>query len=186
MASATSSYQAGGAQSGTYQSAPPPGYAATAQAPFVATGYAGFWRRVVAYFIDALIMCVLYIVLALVLGGTLGAILGGAEVPDDVFQRIFDSPGLAVVLQICSALMVWLYMALQESSRAQATLGKRALGCRVTDTSGNRISFGRATGRHFSKILSGLILGIGFIMVGLTQRKQGLHDKIAETLVLTV
>ena len=60
---------------------------------------------------------------------------------------------------------------------------KKALGLSVTDLSGNRIGFGRATGRYFAKILSGLILLIGFIMVAFTQRKQGLHDMLAGTLV---
>jgi uncharacterized RDD family membrane protein YckC len=56
-------------------------------------------------------------------------------------------------------------------------------GMKVTDLQGNRISFARATGRHFAKILSGMILCIGFIMVGITERKQGLHDMLAGTLV---
>ncbi|MGH9316538.1 MAG: RDD family protein, partial [Thermoanaerobaculia bacterium] len=43
---------------------------------------------------------------------------------------------------------------------------------------------GRATGRHFSKILSTLILFIGFLMVAFSEKKQGLHDRIAETLVV--
>src|SRR5208282_6521696 len=80
----------------------------------------------------------------------------------------------------------WLYEALMESSSYQATLGKMIFGMKVTDLYGNRISFGRATGRHFAKILSGMILCIGFIMVGLTERKQGLHDLLAGTLVRRV
>jgi uncharacterized RDD family membrane protein YckC len=70
-----------------------------------------------------------------------------------------------------------------ESSSYQATLGKMIFGMKVTDLYGNRISFARATGRHFAKILSGMILGIGFIMVAFTERKQGLHDLLAGTLV---
>jgi uncharacterized RDD family membrane protein YckC len=70
-----------------------------------------------------------------------------------------------------------------ESSSYQATLGKMVCGMKVTDLSGNRISFERATGRHFAKYLSGLILCIGYIMVGFTERKQGLHDLLAGTLV---
>lgn len=71
-----------------------------------------------------------------------------------------------------------------ESSAKQATLGKMALGIVVTDLEGARIGFGRATGRYFAKILSGLILGIGFLMAAFTERKQGLHDIIAGTLVV--
>lgn len=83
-----------------------------------------------------------------------------------------------------SAVVTWLYYALMESSARQATLGKMALGIIVTDIEGRRIGFGKATGRHFAKILSALILGIGFLMVAFTQRKQGLHDILAGTLVI--
>ena len=78
----------------------------------------------------------------------------------------------------------WLYEALLTSSSWQGTLGKKILNLRVTDMAGNRISFGRATGRFFGKIISGMALYIGFIMVGFTERKQGLHDLIVGTQVL--
>ena len=81
-------------------------------------------------------------------------------------------------------LVQWLYYALMESSPKQGTLGKMAIGLKVTDLSGNRISFGRATGRYFGRILSGLILDIGFLMIVFTAKKQGLHDIIAGTLVV--
>jgi uncharacterized RDD family membrane protein YckC len=71
-----------------------------------------------------------------------------------------------------------------ESSSKQATLGKMALALKVTDLQGRRISFARATGRHFAKIISGMILLIGYIMAGFTERKQALHDMIAGTLVI--
>jgi uncharacterized RDD family membrane protein YckC len=77
----------------------------------------------------------------------------------------------------------WLYEAFMESSTYQATLGKMIFGMKVTDLYGNRISFGRATGRHFAKYISFIIFCIGFIMVGFTERKQGLHDILAGTLV---
>lgn len=63
-------------------------------------------------------------------------------------------------------------------------MGKLALGIRVTDLEGRRISFPRALGRYFAKFLSAIILGVGFLMVAWTQRKQGLHDMICGTLVL--
>jgi uncharacterized RDD family membrane protein YckC len=71
-----------------------------------------------------------------------------------------------------------------ESSAKQATVGKMALGIIVTDLEGRRLGFGRATGRYFAKILSALILGIGFLMAAFTERKQGLHDMVASTLVV--
>ena len=65
-----------------------------------------------------------------------------------------------------------------------ATPGKMACGIKVTDLDGRRISFGRATGRFFGKILSTLILLIGFLMQPFTARKQALHDILAGTLVV--
>lgn len=83
-----------------------------------------------------------------------------------------------------NALAGWLYFALQESSAAQATLGKRALGLRVVGPGGGRITFARATGRHFAKWLSALPLGLGFLMAVFTEKKQALHDLLAGTCVV--
>tara|TARA_B100001245_G_C22536040_1_gene269160 strand:- start:219 stop:485 length:267 start_codon:yes stop_codon:yes gene_type:complete len=78
----------------------------------------------------------------------------------------------------------WIYFAVMESSPTQGTLGKMAIGIKVTDLEGSRISFGRASGRHFGKLISGLILQMGFVMVAFTKKKQGLHDKMASCLVV--
>jgi uncharacterized RDD family membrane protein YckC len=79
----------------------------------------------------------------------------------------------------------WLYHALMECSKNQGTLGKMALGLRVTDLDGRRINFGRATGRYFAKIISYMTLMIGFIMAAFTSKKQALHDFVGGTLVLS-
>ncbi len=89
-----------------------------------------------------------------------------------------------MTLILAASAAQWLYFALMESSVKQGTLGKMALGIIVTDANGNRISFGRATGRYFGKIISGAILCIGYIMAGFTEKKQALHDMIAGCLVV--
>ncbi len=78
----------------------------------------------------------------------------------------------------------WLYYAGFESSRSQATPGKLLMRIVVTDLEGNKPTFARVTLRHFAKIISALIIFIGFLMIGLTKKRQGLHDKIAGCLVL--
>jgi len=78
----------------------------------------------------------------------------------------------------------WAYWAAMESSSNQATLGEMALGIIVTDHNGGRISFWRATGRHFARIISAIILLVGCIMIAFTERKQGLHDIMTSCLVL--
>jgi uncharacterized RDD family membrane protein YckC len=142
--------------------------------------YAGFWRRVGAYFIDAIILGIGLSIVASIFGVDMGygAALGGAT-PEQIAAA--QGGGLFNLISILAGVA---YAAGMESSSWQATLGKKALGMVVTDLAGNRISLPRAIGRYFAKILSALILLIGFIMVAFTQRKQGLHDMVAGTLVL--
>jgi uncharacterized RDD family membrane protein YckC len=78
----------------------------------------------------------------------------------------------------------WLYFAGFESSRSQATPGKLLMHIVVTDMTGNKPTFARVTLRHFTKFVSALIIFIGFLMIGLTKKRQGLHDSIAGCLVL--
>jgi len=78
----------------------------------------------------------------------------------------------------------WAYFAYMESSPRQATFGKAALGLMVIDGGGHRISFLRATGRWLGKLLSWATAGIGFYIIGFTEKKQGLHDIIADTMVV--
>lgn len=81
-------------------------------------------------------------------------------------------------------LIGWLYEAVMTSSHRQGTFGKMAFGIKVTDMNGNRLSFGRASARHFAKYLSGIICSIGYLVALFTERKQALHDLIAGTVVL--
>ncbi len=80
--------------------------------------------------------------------------------------------------------LIWLYFAVMESSEKQATLGKLICGLRVTTMEGKRLTFQQATGRYFAKFISALIFMAGFIMAAFNNRKQGLHDILAKTLVL--
>ena len=91
---------------------------------------------------------------------------------------------LVVIYSVLSFIAPWLYFALMESSKFQGTIGKWALKMRVVEEEGKQITFSRATGRYFAKILSSLTLGIGYIMVAFTERKQGLHDILARTIIL--
>ncbi|MFZ1741393.1 MAG: RDD family protein [Pontixanthobacter sp.] len=137
--------------------------------------YAGFWIRVGAYLIDAIILGIVGAIIGVVFG--VGAVGMESDLAD-------PTGGANMALNAVSLALGIAYFAGMESSSWQATLGKKALGLVVTDVSGNRLSVGRAIGRYFAKILSALILLIGFIMVAFTERKQGLHDMLAGTLVL--
>ena len=80
--------------------------------------------------------------------------------------------------------LVLLYYAFMESSTYQATLGKIVLGIKVVDQYNQRISLSRSLLRNLSKYLSYFILCIGYIMIIFDDRKQGLHDKIADTFII--
>ena len=149
--------------------------------------YAGFWLRFVAYLIDDIIISAVGFVISLPFIGTI--IFSGIALSDmdkceeTTFLGIAGIVGIVLLLAITLTAVSWLYFALMESSKQQATLGKMALSLKVTDMEGNRISFGRATGRYFGKILSGMIFMIGYILAGLTEKKQALHDMIADCLL---
>lgn len=144
-------------------------------------GYAGFWRRLAAYLLDYLILVAAVALAAFIIGIFIGitVALSGRQVDTNAAANL-----LVIPLQVISVALTWLYYTILESSAWQATPGKRALGIKVTDLEGHRIGWGRANGRFWSKILSGLILGIGYLMIAFTPRKQALQDIIASTLVV--
>ena len=148
--------------------------------------YAGFWKRFVAYIIDDLVLSAGATLVVLIIGGIFGlSVLSALSGDADSTVAIVAAAASAFVVAIVVLIVAgWLYFALMESSANQGTLGKMALGIKVTDLQGNRVSFGKATGRYFGKIVSGMILYIGFIMAGLTEKKQALHDIMAGCLVV--
>lgn len=149
--------------------------------------YAGFWLRFVAAIIDSLVLQMAQFFMVMPVLAMMGVIASTGAMENDgelnpVFAMLY---GTSVMMTIMVGIvMQWLYYALMESSLKQATLGKLALGLAVTDMNGGRVSFARATGRYFGKIVSSLILCIGYIMAGFTAKKQALHDMMAECLVI--
>ena len=132
--------------------------------------YGGFWIRLVATLIDGFILGIML--------GLLGAVTGLDFFADDP-ERI---SWLAIAVQFA---VDWLYEAGLTASPLCGTLGKRAVGLRVVTERGERISFARSTGRFLAKVVSAMLLLVGFLMVAFTERKRGLHDMIAGTVVIT-
>jgi uncharacterized RDD family membrane protein YckC len=173
-----------GAVPPAYGAPPAYGYAAAAPqwAPAAPSAiYAGFWRRVLAHIIDGFLLGIVFVLLMVVLGAIgLTARLGGSD--EMALAGLF---AMLPILMLFFAVGGWLYFAIQESGSRQGTLGKSAIGIKVTDAAGNRLSFGHATGRFFAKFITGLIpFGVGYMLAGWTARKQALHDMIAGTLVV--
>lgn len=154
------------------------------------TNYAGFWMRFVAYLIDGIILsCVQFILVMPVLaifGIGIASKAQELESGDEAAAMGFVATFMAfiVLYQIVFYVLQTLYHSLMESSKFQGSVGKLALGLKVTDVDGNKVEFGKALVRNLGKIVSGYILLIGYIMAAFTDKKQGLHDMIASTLVV--
>jgi len=156
-------------------------YAPPAQAAY--NPYGGFWLRVVASLLDSVIVGAVTAPLAIIfLLPSILKIIEAAQADHEPSPDLFV-PFFVIIPLILFGL--WLYEALLTSSSWQGTVGKRVLRLKVTDMAGNKISFGRATGRFFLKILFRTFLtSLVYIVVAFTERKQGLHDLIAGTLVM--
>jgi uncharacterized RDD family membrane protein YckC/Tfp pilus assembly protein PilE len=139
--------------------------------------YAGFFRRWAALFLDQLIITIPLLVALILLAVAFG--LFGTDHNSETGFAVLQS--LYYLLYLITA---GLYYAGLESSKHQATFGKRALGIKVTDDAGNRISFTNALGRWAAASLSYLTCYIGFLMAAFTERKRALHDMVAGTLVV--
>jgi uncharacterized RDD family membrane protein YckC len=143
--------------------------------------YAGFWRRFVAVVLDGLILTFVTSPIQWFIRPPMFGWLNSDNVS---FDQVMAALGALMGWFVLGATCNWLYFSLFESSKLQGTLGKAALNIRVTDSEGKRISFGRATGRYFAKLLSGALFLIGYLIQPFTKRRQALHDLIAATLVV--
>lgn len=150
--------------------------------------YGGFWLRFLAYLIDGAVIligiCVVAVPLVFLTG--FGGFIGQIHPEEDWNER---GPWVIMAavffFATISLVVTWLYHALMESSEWQATVGKKVLGLVVTDMDGRRVSFWRATGRHFAKIVTNMVpVFIGYILAGFTEKKQALHDMIAGCVIL--
>ena len=154
--------------------------------------YAGFWLRLAAFIIDGFVISIAVCIVAIPI--IIGIIAFGFNLKDikgssDFFNHgglllVGGIIGLIVLFVFLIIVMEWLYFALMESSKFGGTLGKMAVHIKVVDMQGNRITFGRATGRYFSRIITDMTFFIGYIIAGFTEKKQALHDLIANCLVV--
>jgi uncharacterized RDD family membrane protein YckC len=161
--------------------APAVAYAPPAQAAY--SPYGGFWLRVVAALLDGVIVGAVTVPLGIIfLLPSILRIIQATKANQEPSIEWFGPFFLIIPLIL---LGVWLYDALLTCSSWQGTVGKRALRLKVTDLSGNKVSFGRATGRFFAKLLFRMLLTVFiYLVVAFTERKQGLHDLVAGTLVM--
>lgn len=134
--------------------------------------YATFGVRLGALIIDQVLLMVVGFVLGFIIG-IIYAAAGNSSMDE-----------LQVFCNIVGVVLSWLYYATCESSQAQATIGKSICKIKVVGSDGERISFGRATGRYFGKIISGIALLIGYLSVLWHPQRRAWHDSMANTYVV--
>ncbi|HIE1101074.1 MULTISPECIES: RDD family protein [Stenotrophomonas] len=141
--------------------------------------YAGFWKRVAAYMIDYFVLVIPGAIIGAIIGVLLGAGMGAAGSGESAIEVVAQVTSALINFGIGMAYYTWFH-----ASRGGATLGKMAVGIKVVRSNGERLTLGRAFGRYWAMLLSSFTLGIGFLMAAFTERKQGLHDMICDTLVV--
>jgi uncharacterized RDD family membrane protein YckC len=134
--------------------------------------YAGFWKRAAAAIVDGTIVWIIGRFGGEALGTLLGDLAGGGQLAVALMVLL-----VTLVLQVC-------YYAFFHASFNAATPGKMVIGIKVVRSDGKTISFLHAVARYFATIPSAIILGIGYLMAGFTDRKQALHDMICDTVVV--
>jgi uncharacterized RDD family membrane protein YckC len=152
-------------------------------APAQTTLYAGFWVRFVAWLIDAIIMMVVGGIINFAVVGTLFNI-PRPEPGQDPAALLASLAGIYGVVYLVNMVIGCTYEAFFVSSSLSATPGKLALGLKVLRPGGGRVTLGRAVGRYFAKVLSAMILCIGYIIAAFDAQKRGLHDMICDTRVV--
>ncbi|MBE9214020.1 RDD family protein [Plectonema cf. radiosum LEGE 06105] len=159
--------------------------------------YVSFIKRFYAYQIDLIFL----LITSSFIGGFLSSILSfnsdligesiaagwfGASgwIPGGLFLFVPDMSVIAKISLVINLIFNWLYFTVLESSQLKATLGKLLLGIKVADLNNQKISFIQANLRYWSKLISILILMIGFMTIMFTPKKQGVHDMLAKTIVI--
>lgn len=146
--------------------------------------YAGFWKRFAAYTIDSIVVGIAGTLVQLMAAG---ALLGGVSALGQGPAGLVSSGagiGALLVIYLLPLALGAAYFGFFHASAHQASLGKMAVGIKVTDEAGGHISFWRGFGRYFGLIVSSLLLMVGLIMAAFTDRKRALHDMMCGTLVV--
>jgi uncharacterized RDD family membrane protein YckC len=142
-------------------------------------GYAGFWIRLAAKFLDGLVLMLAWIPMVVVFAMLI-----------PVFARPSSEPPVALILLGYAFMIVYMIgvsigYEVYFVRKQDATPGKRILGLKLVLANGDRLSTGRIVGRYFAHMVAGFVpFYIGYILAGITKEKTGLHDMICNTRVV--
>jgi uncharacterized RDD family membrane protein YckC len=138
---------------------------------------ANFWWRLLAYFIDYVLLITFMAMIGVLLG--LISVYTGNHWFDSDKEYKFEENLLGIVVFI-------LYHSISESTRIQGSIGKVVCKLKVVNTEGERIDYPKAIGRNLGKILSSLMCGMGFLNIFWDKNRQAWHDQLAKTYIIRV
>lgn len=149
--------------------------------------FAGFWIRFAAYIIDIITISILSAII-----GFICLSIITSEAGMNFFVTSLEEDGIAlgfVIFVMIGVIFPYIivplfYFIYYPASKYKGTFGKQILGLIIVDNDGNQISLGRSFLRFIGYIIASIILYLGLIMIGFTERKQGLHDMISSTVVI--
>ncbi len=144
--------------------------------------YAGFWIRFVAKFIDGLILFVPQMMLQMAVTMAVGA--RGSFSTSGHSGNVDLAPVLAMLISMVLSILIQATYNILLVSNYGATWGKMAVGLRIVNEDGSKLTTGKAVGRFFAEMVSGLTLYIGYIIAGFDDEKRALHDHICATRVI--
>ena len=159
--------------------------------------YGGFWIRVGAYLIDGFFLgLIFWFILYPIFMKMFSGMFSSLPMMDP--STMDQAQMQAMMAEMTNKMMraVWItnllnmtimagYFIVLEGGPGQ-TLGKKALGLRVVTPEGERIGYLKAFARYVGRIISGIILFIGFIMAAFDDEKRTLHDRMCDTRVIRV
>ena len=160
------------------------GYGGAVATPGATPAYGGFWRRLAAMFLDGLLLNVVCFPISMMFMIPMTTSMQAMRSEDYSPENLAQFFGVYLMLALVSTVLSWLYCALMMASARQATGGMMALDLIATDLQGRKLSFARASGRYFASIVTSFTIGIGYLLMLFTERRQTLHDLIAGTLIV--
>jgi uncharacterized RDD family membrane protein YckC len=148
--------------------------------------FGGFWIRFVASLLDGIILAVVAGIFSAFLFPAFmsrGLVRNSNPTPEEALAMIAPMLGIMGVIVLLNMIVGCSYETFF-IARLGATPGKMALGLKVVRPDGGPITAGRAAGRYFAKMISSMILMIGYIIAGFDSQKRALHDMICDTRVI--
>ncbi len=144
---------------------------------------ASFFRRLIAYLIDTMPITIFVTSIAMLFFGFGASVETFLKDPTDFSARKDFQIETQIISSICTVIWI-IYCIVMETSAQQGTFGKKIMNIKVVNANGEKLSFEQAFKRNTTKVVSMLVLHIGYIWMIFDPARQTWHDKFGEAHVV--